>query len=168
MPWLGGLGALLAGRQGLYVRVFGGSLVLVQDFADRWRNSRHGAADRSDSCLGAIPTPNIRPAHSVLVIAAADTHSRRGSLITCATTHRARSWCNCEGTSVTLMWLSDVLTSSCACCWRPAAVDGSKPTNAFAHYYDAKPHQYYGHAGLWCALPHDLARGKTRPVAARD
>jgi phosphatidylglycerophosphate synthase len=85
MPWLGWLGALFAVATA-YVRVFGGSLGLVQDFRGPVAKQQRMAL-QTLGCLGAIAESYFHAQRYSLVAAAALIAA--GSLLTCATRTRA-------------------------------------------------------------------------------
>jgi len=84
-PWLGWLGALLAALTA-YVRVFGGSLGLTQDFRGPLAKQQRMAALTIACLLGAIETA-WHEAHWALL--GASTLIAAGSLLTCITRTRA-------------------------------------------------------------------------------
>ena len=84
-PWLGWLGALFAIGTA-YVRVFGGSIGLVQDFRGPMAKQQRMAI-MTIACLGAIGESFLHPQRYALLIGAALIAA--GSLVTCATRTRA-------------------------------------------------------------------------------
>jgi phosphatidylglycerophosphate synthase len=85
MPWLGWLGALFAVGTA-YVRVFGGSLGLVQDFRGPVAKQQRMAL-LTLGCLGAIAESFFHTQHYSLIAAAVLIAA--GSLLTCAARTRA-------------------------------------------------------------------------------